>query len=152
MRSEETTTNESEAAFTRLTLLVFRLNGLLLEAGDRLAAPVGQTSARWQVMGVVDHGPLTVAAVAREMGLRRQSVQRTADLLVADGIAAYTENPADRRAKLVSLTPAGRRALRVIEAAQRGWAQDVGEAVGAAELDAAASALERVVAQLESER
>lgn len=152
MRNDETTSTEAEAAFTRLTLLVFRLNGLLLEAGDRMAAPVGQSSARWQVMGVVDHGPLTVAAVAREMGLRRQSVQRTADLLVADGIATYAENPADRRAQLLSLTPAGRRALRVIEAAQRGWAQDVGGAVGADELDAAAGALERVVARLEAER
>ena len=28
-----------EDAFTRLVLLVFRLNGLLLEAGDRIAAP-----------------------------------------------------------------------------------------------------------------
>ena len=58
-------------------------------------------------MGVVDHGPLTVAAVARRMGLRRQSVQRTADLLVADGVAAYVDNPADKRARLLTLTTSG---------------------------------------------
>jgi DNA-binding MarR family transcriptional regulator len=138
-----------ETAFTRLILLVFRLNGLLLDAGDRLAAPVGQTSARWQVMGVIDHEPLTVSAVARVMGLRRQSVQRTADLLAADGVAEYVDNPADRRARLLTLTPSGRRALRTIERAQHAWAAELGEAVGLEPLLEAEHALERVIGQLE---
>jgi DNA-binding MarR family transcriptional regulator len=138
-----------EAVFTRLVLLVFRLNGLLLAAGDRLTAPAGQTSARWQVMGVIDHGPLTVSAVARVMGLRRQSVQRTADLLVADGVAEYQDNPADRRAKLLTLTAAGRRALRKIEAAQGAWAGETAAALGLETLREAERALERIVDRLE---
>ncbi|HEU4740990.1 MAG TPA: helix-turn-helix domain-containing protein, partial [Meiothermus sp.] len=80
-------------AFTELALEVFRLNGLLLEAGDELTRPVGQTSARWQVLGVVEHGPVTVPQVARVMGLTRQGVQRTADLLEEDGLIEYVENP-----------------------------------------------------------
>src|SRR5918995_101020 len=56
-------------AFTELVLEVFRLNGLLLAAGDQLAEPSGLTSARWQVLGVVDHEPAPVANVARIMGL-----------------------------------------------------------------------------------
>jgi DNA-binding MarR family transcriptional regulator len=131
-------------------MLVFRLNGLLLEAGDRLAAPVGQTSARWQVMGVVDHGPSSVASVARQMGLRRQSVQRTADRLVADGVAAYLDNPADKRARLLTLTASGRRSLRTIEKAQRQWARELQEAVGSEPLRQAAKTLERLVARLEA--
>jgi DNA-binding MarR family transcriptional regulator len=138
-----------EEAFTRLVLLVFRLNGLLLAAGDRLAAPAGQTSARWQVMGVIDHAPMTVARIARVMGLRRQSVQRTADLLAADGVAEYLDNPADRRARLLTLTPPGRRALRAIERAQFEWARNHGEAIGRKRLESAVSALEETIAQLE---
>jgi DNA-binding MarR family transcriptional regulator len=138
-----------EEAFTRLVLLVFRLNGLLLAAGDRLAAPAGQTSARWQVMGVIDHAPMTVARIARVMGLRRQSVQRTADLLAADGVAEYLDNPADRRARLLTLTPRGRRALRAIERAQFEWARNHGEAIGRKRLESAVSALEETIAQLE---
>jgi DNA-binding MarR family transcriptional regulator len=138
-----------EEAFTRLVLLVFRLNGLLLAAGDRLAAPAGQTSARWQVMGVIDHAPMTVARIARVMGLRRQSVQRTADVLAADGVAEYLDNPADRRARLLTLTPRGRRALRAIERAQFEWARNHGEAIGRKRLESAASALEETIAQLE---
>jgi DNA-binding MarR family transcriptional regulator len=139
----------AEAAFTRLVLLVFRLNGLLLDAGDRMAAPAGQTSARWQVMGVIDHEPLTVSQIARTMGLRRQSVQRTADLLAADGIAEFRDNPADRRAKLLALTPSGSRALRVIERAQFEWAREHGEAIGRKRLESAAEALEETIARLQ---
>jgi DNA-binding MarR family transcriptional regulator len=101
-------------------------------------------------MGVVDHGPLTVAAVARVMGLRRQSVQRTADLLVADGVAAYVDNPADKRARLLTLTASGRRSLRTIERAQRAWAQELGDAVGLAPLLRAEGALARIVALLDA--
>jgi DNA-binding MarR family transcriptional regulator len=142
--------NAAEEAFTRIVLLVFRLNGLLLGAGDRMAAPVGQTSARWQVMGVIDHEPLTVSAVARLMGLRRQSVQRTADLLVADGVAEYLDNPADRRAKLLTLTTRGRRALRAIERTQRAWAAEHGEALGLDSLLETEAALEQIIARLET--
>ena len=137
-----------EAAFTRVVLLVFQLNGLLLAEGDRLAAPAGQTSARWQVMGVIDHEPQTVSQVARAMGLRRQSVQRTADLLVADRVAEYVDNPADRRAKLLALTPAGRRALRKIERAQFEWARNHGEAIGRKTLQSAGDALDEIIAEL----
>ena len=149
MSDDPVSHTQASEAFTRVALLVFRLNGLLIEAGDRLAAPAGQTSARWQVMGVVDHEPATVAAVARAMGLARQSVQRTADLLVADGAAAYLDNPADRRAHLLTLTPAGRKALRAIARAQRAWAQELGEALGVESLEQAREPLERAVALLE---
>lgn len=140
-----------EEALTRLILLVFRLNGRLLDAGDRMAAPVGQTSARWQVMGVIDHGPITVSGVARVMGLARQSVQRNADILVADGLALYQDNPADRRAQLVRLTPRGRKAVRAIEAAQQVWAARLGEALGVAALARAHATLERLEHLLEKE-
>ncbi|NJK43879.1 MAG: MarR family transcriptional regulator [Pleurocapsa sp. SU_196_0] len=79
-------------AFTDLVLLIFQINGALLEAGDRMTAPVGQTSARWQIMGCIDDKAMTVSSIARVMGLARQSVQRTADLLVQDGLAVYEEN------------------------------------------------------------
>lgn len=134
--------------FTRLTLLVFRIHGLLLEAGDRLAAPVGQTSARWQVMGVVDHGPTTVAAVARTMGLTRQSVQRTTDRLAREGLLAYVDNPADRRAQLVTLTSRGRNALKTIEVAQAELSRTITKRLGAVTLSRSLEDLETLEALL----
>ncbi|PTA67451.1 MarR family winged helix-turn-helix transcriptional regulator [Deinococcus arcticus] len=136
------------AAFSDLVVQVLRLSGLLLAAGDRLTAPSGQTSSRWQVLGCVDHGPQSVAAIARTLGLTRQSVQRTADLLVGDGLAAYEPNPDHRRAKLLRLTLEGQRVLSVIEEAQATWANRVANGLDEAALkDAAAvlAAVERVL-------
>src|SRR5215472_15915090 len=98
-------------AFTDLVLEVFRANGRLLTAGDRLVVPAGLTSARWQVLGAVEASPLSVAGIARAMGLARQSVQRIADLPAAEGIVAFRDNPAHRRAKLVTPTPRGHEVL-----------------------------------------
>ena len=36
---------------TEIVLLVFRVNGRLLSAGDRLVGDLGLTSARWQMLG-----------------------------------------------------------------------------------------------------
>jgi DNA-binding MarR family transcriptional regulator len=118
-------------ALTELILEVFRVNGDLLAAGDRLTAETGQTSSRWQVLGAIRDSGRPVAAIAREMGLARQSVQRTADLLAREGIVEYVDNPAHRRAKLVVLTATGRRTLASISAGQVAWANDLARAVGA---------------------
>jgi DNA-binding MarR family transcriptional regulator len=109
------------SALTALVLEVFRLNGRLLAAGDRLTRPVRQSSARWQVLGAIDHAPLTVSQIARAMGLTRQSVQRTADRLNAERLVSYADNPAHRRAKLVRLTAEGRSVLDWITERQVPW-------------------------------
>ena len=108
-------------ALTDLILEIFRVNGDLLVAGDRLTSGTGQTSSRWQVLGAIRTTAQPVAAIAREMGLARQSVQRTADLLARDGLVEYADNPAHRRAKLVRLTVTGRDTLAEISARQVAW-------------------------------
>ena len=40
-------------AVTDLVLDVFRLSNQLIAAGDRLVAPLGLTSARWQILGAI---------------------------------------------------------------------------------------------------
>ncbi|QEU92934.1 MarR family winged helix-turn-helix transcriptional regulator [Streptomyces kanamyceticus] len=96
---------------SRTALTVFRLNGQFLGASEELARPAGLTAAWWQVLGAVLREPLPVAGIARAMGITRQSVQRVADLLVRDGLAEYTANPAHRRAKLLRPTDEGRAAV-----------------------------------------
>ncbi|MEU5870674.1 MarR family transcriptional regulator [Glycomyces sp. NPDC047369] len=127
-------------AVSELIVGVFRANGALIAAGDDLARPAGLTSARWQVLGVVDTEARTVAEVARLMGLRRQSVQQTADALVRDGLAEYRDNPRHRRAKLIAATPAGLRALADVERRHAAWADAL-----AARLDPDAVAATRAV-------
>ena len=132
-------------AFSELVVLVFQLNGMLTAAGDALAEPAGQTSARWRVLAAVENEPMTVAQIGRAWSLTRQSVQRVADLLERDGLIRYEPNPAHRRANLVRLTRKGRTTLRRVQTAQRAWASAVGERVGAVELETASRILARVM-------
>jgi len=127
--------------FSDLLVEVFRVNGLLLAAGDALTRQDGLTSARWQVLGVVDHGPVTVAQVARAMGLTRQSVRQTAEALARDGMVAFTDNPADRRARLMTLTGTGHSALRRVEARQADWASAIAERMPHSDLRSALAVL-----------
>ncbi|PZA12722.1 MarR family transcriptional regulator [Rhodopseudomonas palustris] len=104
-----------------LVLEVFRLNGALIRFGDALVKPLGLTSARWQVLGSVAHGrgTFSVARLADNMGLARQSVQRIVDELAEAGLVGFAPNPAHKRAKLVVLTPRGE---RVFKQASELWA------------------------------
>lgn len=135
--------------FTELLLAVFRVNGLLLAAGDRIARPVGLTSARWQVLGVIEHGPVPVANVARVMGLSRQSVQQAANGLEHEGFIMFAENPHHRRAKLMQVTEKGERALVYIREQQASWAERIGGEHGLAELERALELLQGLQASLE---
>jgi DNA-binding MarR family transcriptional regulator len=135
-------------ALSALVVRVFRLAGVLTAEGDALAQPAGQTTARWQVLAAIEHGPATVARIARALGLARQSVQRVADLLERDGLAVYEDNPEHQRAKLFRLTPAGRSALRTIQAAQRLWAEGLAAPIGEADLRRACRTLDRLLGAL----
>lgn len=135
-------------ALSAVTILILRLAGHLTAAGDDLARPAGQTSARWQVLAAAENEPVTVAHIARSLGLARQSVQRVADVLAEEGLADYQENPAHRRAKLLCLLPKGRAVLRTIQAAQQPWADRLGARIGEAELRRAAATLERLLQAL----
>jgi DNA-binding MarR family transcriptional regulator len=101
---------------------VFRMNALFLALGNEIARPAGQTSSRWFVLAATYFLPRTVPQIARQMGLTRQSVQRTADLLVREGFATFEENDHHRRAKLIALTERGKTAMEAITTEQERWA------------------------------
>ena len=137
-------------AFTYLVLAVFRLNGDLLAAGDKLVADIALTSARWQVLGavVLAGRPLTVSQIARKMGLTRQSVQRVVNELMADGLVELRENPDHRRAKLVVLPDAGQRAYAQADQRQAAWANRITDGLSAEDIAAAARVLGTLSARL----
>jgi DNA-binding MarR family transcriptional regulator len=110
-------------ALTSLVLDVFRLNNLLLTAGDRLVARLGLTSARWQILGAIvdaEH-PQPVAWLARNLGANRQNVQRIVNDLQKEGLVAFEPNPHHRRAQLVVLADKGRHAYDAAIRLQAPW-------------------------------
>ncbi|MGE0797441.1 MAG: MarR family winged helix-turn-helix transcriptional regulator [Lautropia sp.] len=96
---------------TELALLVFRLNGTLLQWGDALVEPLGLTSARWQVLGAIALAAkaLTAPQVGQAMGVTRQGAQKQLNLLLDLGLIESHSNPAHQRSPLYALTPRGQR-------------------------------------------
>jgi DNA-binding MarR family transcriptional regulator len=140
------------SAVTELILEVFKLNGRLLAAGDRLTKDIGLTSARWQVIGAVALAgpPQPVANLARNMGLTRQAVQRTVNELHGEGIVTFAANPHHRRAKLVSLTDKGRAAYVEAMRRQVPWARRLARRLGASDVAAAIRVLKALTTALEA--
>jgi DNA-binding MarR family transcriptional regulator len=131
-------------AFTDFVVQVAQLGAAFTDQGERFARLSGQTLARWVILDAVAEDPVTVADIARRRGMARQGVQRLADLLVRDGLAAYEPNPRHRRAKLLRATTAGRAVLDPITRAQVAWANAVGAQIDEGELRQAMGTLERI--------
>jgi DNA-binding MarR family transcriptional regulator len=104
---------QTATALTDFILVMFRANNLTLAWGDRLVAPLGLTSARWQILGAIAAAdrPQPVAWLARDLGANRQNVQRIVNDLVKEGLVTFQPNPYHRRAQLVVLTDKGSQAF-----------------------------------------
>ncbi|MBM3556697.1 MAG: MarR family transcriptional regulator [Alphaproteobacteria bacterium] len=137
------------AALTDLILETFRFNGELLAAGDALGADLGLTSARWQILGAIAEGPLTVPAIGRRAGLTRQAVQRVVNDLVSAGLVRLVDNPDHKRAKLIDYAPRGRRAHETISRHQITWANRLAAGLAARRLADAAALLRLLRQRLE---
>jgi DNA-binding MarR family transcriptional regulator len=141
-------------ALSDLIVEIFRINGRLLAAGDRLVADLGLTSARWQVIGAIAIAgqPQTVPAVARTMGLTRQAVQRLINELMADGLVEARANPSHRRARLFSLTSSGESAFEAATARQAPWAEALALGHSGPEIKSAEATLRALRDRLEAQQ
>lgn len=137
-------------ALTEVILEVFRFSGLIEQEGMRLSQPVGQSTARWRVLGAVMRagGQESVADLARRLGLTRQAVQRTVRALKRDGLVEYGTNPKHQRSPWIRLTTKGDRVLRSLGRAQIKWSNRHADRLDVAQLARAADLLRRVSDQV----
>ena len=136
--------------FTEIVLETFRLSGILSIEGDRLAKPQEISSARWKILGALSFSQtaLTVSQIARSMGQSRQSVQRLVDVMSRDGLLNLDENPAHKRAKLVSMTPRGENVFQNMEDIQIPWANEKSANINAEDLKITLSTLRKLAANI----
>ena len=71
-----------------------------------------------------------MSEIARATDYARQSVQRLADTLVADGLATYARDPDDRRRQTITLTTKGRTLLAAMEADYERWSKRLVQKLG----------------------
>ncbi len=142
--------NPRAEAGTEVVLATFRANGLLLAAGDALAADEGLTAARWQVLGAVALAgqPLTVPQIARRMGLTRQSVHATVGRLQTDDLVELVPNADHQRSALVRLTALGERRYAAMARRQATWVTGLTRGIDATDLRNAARVLTELCRRL----
>ena len=143
-------TNEGNT-LTQLILEIFQINGELLAAGNKITKPFGLTSARWQVMGAIDlaEQPLTVAQIARRMGLTRQGVQRIVNDLKQIEMVELLDNRDHKRAPLIAITAAGAIVMAKVDQAQINWVNQLSCNLNERTIHQALNLLEKVRGRLE---
>ncbi|MTI01502.1 MarR family winged helix-turn-helix transcriptional regulator [Roseibium sp. RKSG952] len=148
--SDDRRTEEGEAV-TALILDVFRLNGRLQLAGDRLVSELGLTSARWQILGAIAYAdqPESVAWHARTLGVHRQGVQRIVNELNKEGVVKFQPNPHHKRAHLVVMTRKGQELYEAAIARQIPWVNELSEGLSPDDISTAQNIVGRLKMRLE---
>jgi DNA-binding MarR family transcriptional regulator len=124
---------------------IYALAGRLRGYGDAIAATVGQTQARWQVLSAASGDSLTVPQIARRLGVTRQNVQRIADLLVTENLATYETNPDHRASPHLVLSARGRATLAALTKAAGGYHAKVARKLSGTEVAAIQLGLRRLL-------
>ena len=121
---------DAKQDLSTLALSIFELNGHFLAIAEHIATQANLTATRWQILGAVENHPFTQAEVARKMGITRQSVQRTSNQLIDDGLLETIENPSHQKAKLLRPTSKGYEVLSKITPFHKAYAEEFCNQVG----------------------
>jgi len=96
----------------RLGLQYLTLAYRVRKVVDKHMTSSGLSLARWKVLETLEgKGSIRQKALAQELGFAERSVTQAVESLASDGLVERTADPADGRAKLVTLTDEGAAAL-----------------------------------------
>lgn len=93
------------------------------------------------LMRLFHHGSAGVSEIGEKMGVTNAAASQSIDRLVQMGLVARTEDPDDRRAKRLELTPHGRELIEQGIAARSRWVEDVAHRLSPDQQEMIASAL-----------
>ena len=100
--------SEPERVGLRYLTLAYRVRKVV----DKHMISSGLSLARWKVLEILaSTGAIRQRALAQELGFAERSVTQAVESLASDGLVERTPDPADGRAKLVTLTDEGAAAL-----------------------------------------
>ena len=118
---------------------------------ERLRA-IGQSTSRMEALGAIMNmkGPKSQRDVAKRLRVEGATITRIIDILGAEGLVARTVDPKDRRINLVEISPKGESVLKEIFAIYDEVRDDIVEGLSADEKRVLSSALDRMLARLDS--
>jgi len=112
---------------------------------------VGQTNARWSALHWLADAPggLIQSELAERIGVAGPSLVKLLDALEAQGLVSRRSAPGDRRANVVLMEAAGRRALAEMDRIAEALHAEVFAELSDADLRTALSVLERLALSLD---
>jgi len=106
--------------------LLFRLAPTLVSLLDMGARDHGLGFARGRVLWALrESGPVLMRALSEALGVSPRTVTGLVDALEGDGWVKRSPHPADRRATIISLTPAAETTLDRLDETYHGLAHDL---------------------------
>ena len=90
---------------------------------SRLRSQFGITLPRFDLMAQLERSPegLKMGELSKRMMVTGGNVTGITDQLVAEGLVVREDNPKDRRAYIVKLTPEGRKAFKRMAGSHEQW-------------------------------
>ena len=118
---------------------------------ERLRA-IGQSTSRMEALGAIMNmkGPKSQRDVAKRLRVEGATITRIIDILGAEGLVARTVDPKDRRINLIEISPKGEAVLKEIFAIYDEVRDAIVEGLSADEKRVLSSALDRMLARLDS--
>ncbi len=108
MAKRVTKRTEAGQAIEDLIIEIVATFFLLRAEGMRIGVVSPSGEGYWSVLRLLKiNGPQTVPQLARYRYVPRQSVQKLANEMLADGVIELVNNPAHKKSKLLRLTPEG---------------------------------------------
>lgn len=107
---------DDAAAGMEVVTSVMRIQQLLLAAVDDVLAPFGLTFARFELLALLsftERGALPLGKIGARLQVHPTSVTNAVDRLEREGLVRRSAHPTDRRAVLATISPKGRRVVRV---------------------------------------
>ena len=102
---------EAEAAWRLLVELVMETRG---EWRRKVTEATGLPFSRARALWRLERGPLSLAELAHDMSIDAPAATVLINALESRGLVKRKAHPTDRRAKQVSLTPAGQRMVEAV--------------------------------------
>jgi DNA-binding MarR family transcriptional regulator len=104
----------------------------------RFAEQFGATLPRFDVLAALDRHPkgMTMGALSSSLLVSNGNVTALVQTLLKDGHVEMSPSPADRRASIVCLTPAGRAYFAELAEAHHGWIDAMLAGLGRGEREA----------------
>jgi MarR family transcriptional regulator, transcriptional regulator for hemolysin len=131
---------------SEIGLLISRLARLWRRAADQALADHGLSQATALPLMVLSRRGKSVrqGVLADEMGIEGPSLVRLIDLLQAEGLVERREDPTDRRAKTLHLTPTGEAKAEEVNRVLRRCRADLLKDIEADDLSITFDALQRI--------